>query len=50
MTKILQRSFDYNKTINSYRNLIWFYDIWSQLTESKTLAKVLELADLKKHQ
>ncbi len=50
MNKILHRKIDVNKTIKSYRNVIWFYDFWSRFTESRALRKVIELADLKNHQ
>ena len=50
MSSILHRKIDFNKTIKSYRNVIWFYDFWSRLTESKALRTVMELVELKNGQ
>ncbi len=50
MNKILPRKIDYNKTIISYRKVIWLYDFWSRITESKALTKVMEIADIRNRQ
>ncbi len=50
METILNRTLDFDKTIKSYRKVLWFYDFWSRLTESRALAKVVELADIKDNQ
>lgn len=44
--KILKRNFDKRKIRKSFRNVVWFYDIWSHLTESKAAEKAIELADI----
>jgi ubiquinone/menaquinone biosynthesis C-methylase UbiE len=50
MNKILPRIFEVNKTIKSYRRVIWFYDLWSRFTESKAITKVMEIANLRNNQ
>ena len=50
MNKILPRIFEVNKTIKSYRRVIWFYDLWSRFTESKAISKVMEIANLRNNQ
>lgn len=47
MNIILNRKLDFDKTLADYRKVLWFYDFWSRLTESKTFKKVFELADVK---
>lgn len=48
--KILDRKFDKQETQLSYKNVVWFYDFWSWLTESKAAKKVIELADIEDNQ
>ncbi len=50
MNKILFRNIDYDKTIRNFRNVIWIYDFWSRLTESRALKKAMEIAGLQNHQ
>ena len=42
--KVLERKLDKAKTKKSYKKVVWFYNIWSWLTESKAAKKVIELA------
>jgi ubiquinone/menaquinone biosynthesis C-methylase UbiE len=44
---ILNRNFNPASTRKNYKNVAWFYDVWSHLTESKAAKKVLDLADIK---
>ena len=44
--KTLKRELDNKQTITNYKNVAWFYNSWSWLTESKAAKKVLELADI----
>lgn len=44
--KVLTRKLDYTKTQKNYKQIVWFYDLWGKLTESKAAYKVLELADI----
>jgi ubiquinone/menaquinone biosynthesis C-methylase UbiE len=48
--EILKREFNKEKTKNNYKKIVWFYDFWSWLTESKAAKTVLKLADLKDYQ
>ncbi len=48
--KILERKTDYVKTRNDYKRVVWFYDFWSWLTESKAAKYVIELAGIKDNQ
>ena len=48
--KILERNLDELKTKKSYKKVVWFYDFWSWLTESKAARKVIELAEIKDRQ
>ena len=48
--KILDRNLDERKTEKSYKKIVWFYDFWSWLTESKAAQKVIELAEIKDRQ
>ena len=50
MNIILNRKLDFDKTLANYRKVLWFYDFWSRLTESKAFKKVIELADVKDNQ
>jgi len=43
----LNRNFNPASTQKSYKNVAWFYDVWSRLTENKAAKKVLDLADIK---
>ena len=47
---ILERKLDKQQTQASYKNVVWFYDFWSWLTESKAAQKVIELAEIKDNQ
>lgn len=44
--KVLERKLDKPKTKKSYKRVVWFYDIWSWLTESKAAKKVIDLAEI----
>ncbi len=44
--EILQRSFDADNIRRTYRKVIWFYDFWSWLTESKAAEKIIDLAEI----
>lgn len=44
---ILQRRLDNKETIKNYSNVVWFYNLWSKLTESKAAEKVVELANIR---
>jgi ubiquinone/menaquinone biosynthesis C-methylase UbiE len=33
--KVLERNFDKGEIRKSFRNVVWFYDVWNHLTESK---------------
>jgi ubiquinone/menaquinone biosynthesis C-methylase UbiE len=50
MNTTLKRDLDIEKTRRDYRKVLWFYDIWGGLTESRALSKVLELADIRDNQ
>lgn len=43
---ILKRTLDAERTINNYRKVVWFYDFWSWLTESKATKYVIEFAEI----
>lgn len=45
--KILDRKLDFEETQKSYKKVVWFYDFWSRLTESKAVKYVIEFADIK---
>jgi len=45
--EILNRKLDNRQTQKNYKNVAWFYNIWSQLTESRAAEKVIELAEIK---
>ncbi len=44
--EVLNRKLDKKNTISSYKKVVWFYDFWSWLTESKAAKYVIELADI----
>jgi len=44
--EILKRSFDSERVRRNYRKVVWFYDFWSWLTESKAAKKIIELAEI----
>jgi ubiquinone/menaquinone biosynthesis C-methylase UbiE len=50
MNVILNRKIDTIRTIKSYKKVVWFYNVWSRLTESKASKKVLELANIQDNQ
>jgi len=45
--KILDRKFSETEVKDSYSKVVWFYDFWSFLTESKAAKKVIEIAAIK---
>ena len=44
--KVLERKLDKTKTKRSYKKVVWFYDFWSWLTESKAAQKVIDIAEI----
>jgi len=44
--KTLSREFDTTTTKRNYKQVAWFYDLWSLLTESKAARHVIKLADI----
>ncbi len=48
--KILKRKLDHPNTKKNYKNVVWFYDFWSLLTESKAAQKVIDFAAIKNGQ
>lgn len=48
--KVLERSLDKSKTKKNYKNVVWFYDFWSWLTESSAAKYVIEFADIKNYE
>jgi len=44
--EILKRSFDVESIQKNYRKVVWFYNFWSLLTESKAAKKIIELAEI----
>lgn len=48
--KILERKLDLQKAKTSYKTVVWFYNLWSWLTESKAANKVIEWAGIKDQQ
>lgn len=48
--KVLDRKLDSTKTKMDFKKVVWFYDFWSWLTESKAAKKVIEFAGLKDNQ
>ena len=45
--EILDRKLDRTNTQKSYKKVVWFYDLWSLLTESKAAKKVIDFAGIK---
>jgi len=43
----LDRKYNKTTTQRNYKNVVWFYDVWSALTENKAANKVLKLAQIK---
>ena len=44
--KVLERKLDNSKTRESYKKVVWFYNFWSWLTESKAAKNVISLAEI----
>jgi len=44
--EILKRSFDTNDIQNNYRKVVWFYDYWGWLTESKAAKYIIRIAEI----
>ncbi|VAX17402.1 hypothetical protein MNBD_IGNAVI01-1197 [hydrothermal vent metagenome] len=44
--KILERKLEKSKTITNYKKVVWFYDFWSWLTESKAAKYVIKFAEI----
>ncbi|SRR6266498_4960916 len=44
--RVLERKLDKNETIKNYKKVVWFYDFWSWLTESKAAKHIIELAEI----
>lgn len=45
--KVLNRTLNQDDTRRSYKKVVWFYNFWSWLTESKAAKEVLRLASIK---
>lgn len=45
--KVLERKGNEEQTQKDFKKVIWIYDFWSGLTETKAIKKVLELAMIK---
>ncbi len=45
--EILKRKLDTETTKNNYKKVVWFYNLWSRLTESKAAKYVIKFADIK---
>lgn len=43
----LERKLEKNKTKTTYSKVVWFYDLWSWLTERKTHKYVIKLSEIK---
>jgi len=43
----LKRQFNSTTTKRNYKNIVWFYNVWSCLTESKAAKQVLNFAKIK---
>lgn len=48
--KILDRKFSADKVKKNYSKIVWIYDSWSKLTETKALDKVIKLAEIEKNE
>lgn len=44
--EVLERKMDQASLKNSYKHIVWFYNLWSRLTESKAAKIVLDLAEI----
>src|SRR6266542_2176369 len=44
--RVLEKKLDKNETIKNYKKVVWFYDFWSWLTESKAAKHIIELAEI----
>jgi len=44
---VLERKLETNKTKTDYSKVVWFYDFWSRLTESKAARYVIEFSEIK---
>ena len=44
---MLNRTFSINKTQENFSKVVWFYDYWGKLTESKALNKAITIAHIK---
>ena len=44
--EVLHREFDIINIKNNYKKVVWFYDLWSWLTESKAAKYVIEFAEI----
>ena len=47
MMKTLKRNLETNKTKTDYSKVVWFYNFWSWLTESKAAKYVLKFSEIK---
>jgi len=45
--KVLERHLNEAKTRNEFKEILWIYDFWGYLTESKAAKVVIELANVK---
>lgn len=45
--KTLQRKLDRAKTKSDYKKVVWFYDLWSWLTEKEAAKVAIEFANIK---
>ena len=45
--EVLKRKLDTNKTKTNYGKVVWFYDFWSWLTESKAAMSVIKFSEIK---
>ena len=48
--KIIERKLNKEKTKKDYKKVVWFYDFWSWLTESKAAKYVIEFTDIKENE
>ena len=48
--EVLERKLNTTKTKKDYKNVAWFYDFWSWLTESKAANHVIEFAGIEDNQ
>ena len=45
--EVLERKLEKTKTKTDYSKVVWFYDFWSWLTESKAAKYVIKFAEIK---